>query len=247
LEDVNLSFIIGAIKIIFLLGFLVLIHEGGHFLVAKKCNVKVLEFSIGFGKKIYSKQGKETMYSIRMIPLGGYVRMLGEEEAVEDDRAFNKMPIWKRLLIVLAGPVVNITFGLFVFWILASIYNHSMYSGLIVLKNYIVLLAKSLTSLFSKSSTAEVVGPVGISEMIVNTSGWFDFIYLLAVISVSLGITNLLPIPALDGGKILILIIELIRRKPMKQETEMMVTAIGMFILLTIAVFVTAGDIGNLI
>ena len=64
-----MSFIIGLLKIIILLGFLVLIHEGGHFLVAKKCNVKVLEFSIGFGKELFSKQGKETKYTVRMIPL----------------------------------------------------------------------------------------------------------------------------------------------------------------------------------
>lgn len=64
-----MGFIIGSLKIIILLGFLVLIHEGGHFLVAKKCNVKVLEFSIGFGKELFSKQGKETKYTVRMIPL----------------------------------------------------------------------------------------------------------------------------------------------------------------------------------
>ena len=64
-----MGFIIGLLKIIILLGFLVLIHEGGHFLVAKKCGVKVLEFSIGFGKEIWSKQKGETKYSIRLVPL----------------------------------------------------------------------------------------------------------------------------------------------------------------------------------
>ena len=107
-----MGFILGAIKIIFLLGFLVLIHEGGHFLVAKKSKVKVLDLSLGFGNAIWSKQIDETKYSIRSIPLGGYVRMLGEEENSDDERAFSNMPVWKRLLIVLAGPVMNITFGL---------------------------------------------------------------------------------------------------------------------------------------
>lgn len=65
-----MSFVLGALKIIFLIGFLVFIHEGAHFLVAKKSGVKVLEFSIGFGKEIWSKQGKETKYFVRMIPLG---------------------------------------------------------------------------------------------------------------------------------------------------------------------------------
>jgi regulator of sigma E protease len=71
-----LGFIIGAIKIIVLLGFLIIIHEGGHFLVAKLCKVKVREFSIGFGPKIHSWQGPETKYTIRWVPFGGYVDML---------------------------------------------------------------------------------------------------------------------------------------------------------------------------
>lgn len=116
--------------------------------MAKKAGVKVLDFSLGFGKEIWSKQGKETKYSIRMIPLGGYVRMLGEEAAVDDERAFNKAPIWKRLLIVFAGPIINIAFGLFVFWILASLYNHNAYQGLVVTKRYIILLFQSIGSLF---------------------------------------------------------------------------------------------------
>ena len=197
-----MGIIIGAIKIIVLLGFLVLIHEGGHFLVAKKSNVKVLEFSIGFGKEIFSKQNGETKYSVRAIPLGGYVRMLGEEEASSDERAFNNAKIWKRILIVLAGATVNIVFGLVTFWILASLYNKNIYQGLIVTKRYIVDIFQGLLGLFSSVKKADMVGPVGISGMIVQTSSLFDFVYLLAVISVSLGITNLLPIPRIRWWKI---------------------------------------------
>ena len=88
-----MGFIIGAIKIIFLLGFLVLIHEAGHFFMARKCRVKVREFSIGFGKELWSKQGKETKYTIRMIPLGGFVNMLGEEERADEEGSFNKASV----------------------------------------------------------------------------------------------------------------------------------------------------------
>ncbi|MCI8310044.1 MAG: hypothetical protein HFJ45_07780 [Clostridia bacterium] len=173
--------------------------------------------------------------------------MLGEQEAVEDDRAFNKAPVWKRLLIVLAGAVVNIVFGLIVFWILASIYNKNLHDGLVVTKRYIMSIFESFSMLFKSSQDKiAVMGPVGISEMIVKTNGLFDFVYLLSVISVSLGITNLLPIPALDGGKILILLIELIRRKPIKQNTELTITAIGLFTLLTIAVMTTVNDVGRI-
>jgi len=152
--------------------------------------------------------------------------MLGEEEAVEDERAFNKASVWKRLAIVFAGPIINIFFGLVLFWILASVYNKNAYYGLIVTKNYIVLLFQAIAGLFTGGlKDAGMVGPVGISTMIVQTSGLFDFLYLMAVISISLGVTNLLPIPGLDGGKILLLIIEIIRGKKVSEKTELTLTA----------------------
>ena len=243
-----MGFIIGALKIIILIGFLVFIHEGAHFLMAKRSGVKVLDFSIGFGKQLWSKQTEETKYSVRMIPLGGYVRMLGEEEAVDDERAFNNVSVWKRLSIVFAGPIINIVFGLLLFWILASIYNKNLYHGLIVTKRYIVMLFQGIASLFTGGmKEAGFVGPVGISSMIVQTSKLFDFFYLLSVISISLGVTNLLPIPGLDGGKILLLIIEIIRKKKVSEDLELKLTAFGMILLLTIAMFVTFNDIGRLI
>ena len=79
-----LGFLLSAVKIIFLLGFLIFIHEGGHFLVAKLCKVKVNQFAIGFGPELISKQKGETKYALRAIPLGGFVSMEGEEESSEE-------------------------------------------------------------------------------------------------------------------------------------------------------------------
>ncbi len=93
---------------------LIIIHELGHFIAAKACGVKVNEFSLFFGPKILSWQGKETKYSIGCLPLGGYCAMEGEEEASENDRAFNKAPRWKRAIIIAAGPLINILFALVV-------------------------------------------------------------------------------------------------------------------------------------
>ena len=107
-----MGIIIGAIKIIVVLGTLITIHELGHFLVAKACNVKVHKFSIGFGPKVLKKQGKETEYTLRLIPFGGFVQMEGEEEPSSDDRAFNNKPIYQRILIVAAGATVNIIFAI---------------------------------------------------------------------------------------------------------------------------------------
>ena len=115
-----ISFLISAIKIIFLLGFLIFIHESGHFLIAKACKIKVNEFAIGFGPTIWKKQGKETKYALRLIPLGGFVNMLGEEERSEKEGSFSTASIPKRIAIVLAGGIVNIIFGLLVYFILVS-------------------------------------------------------------------------------------------------------------------------------
>ena len=115
-----ISVIITILKIAFILGFLVFIHEGGHFLIAKLCKIKVNEFAIGFGPTIWKKQGKETKYALRLIPLGGFCSMEGEEERSENEGSFSKASIPKRIAIVIAGATVNIIFGLLVYFILMS-------------------------------------------------------------------------------------------------------------------------------
>lgn len=121
-----IGFLITALKIIFVLGFLILIHEGGHFLVARLCKVTVNEFSIGFGPVILKKQGKQTKYTLRLIPLGGFVNLEGEEERSEKEGSFSKASILKRIAIVAAGGLVNIVFALIVYFVLmASIGNNT--------------------------------------------------------------------------------------------------------------------------
>ena len=97
-----IAFLLNALKIVFVLGFLILIHEGGHFIVARLCKVTVNEFSIGFGPVIWKKQGKNTKYTLRLIPLGGFVNLEGEEEHSEKEGSFSKASIPKRMAIVLA-------------------------------------------------------------------------------------------------------------------------------------------------
>tara|TARA_R110002167_G_scaffold70821_3_gene199925 strand:- start:6030 stop:7382 length:1353 start_codon:yes stop_codon:yes gene_type:complete len=105
------------------IGILVTIHEYGHFWVARRCGVKVLRFSIGFGKGLYrwhDRQGTE--YVIAAIPLGGYVKMLDEREgevpAELKDQAFNTKSVWQRIAIVSAGPLVNLLFAVFAYWLM---------------------------------------------------------------------------------------------------------------------------------
>ncbi len=114
------------VSFIVALGILVAVHEFGHFWVARRCGVRVEKFSIGFGKAIWSKVGKDgTEYSVSMIPLGGYVKMLDgrvDEVSDADQRfAFDKKPLWKRSAIVAAGPVFNFIFAIIAYWLVFMI------------------------------------------------------------------------------------------------------------------------------
>ena len=333
-----IGFLISAIKIIFLLGFLIFIHELGHFTVARLCKVRVNEFAIGFGPTIWKKQGKQTKYALRLIPLGGFVSMEGEEERSEEEGSFSKASIPKRIAIVAAGAIVNIIFALVVYFILTAssgtyvsnvvnttiegypaqeigiqsgdkivevnenkinnLYDlnealqenteeitikverngeiieyvtlpkevteqgYTMYylgvnlkpaedtflnrciNGAISTKEFLFSIVDNLKQIFTGNvGVDQMVGPVGISEVVSKTEGIKELIYMLALISISLGVTNLLPIPALDGGKILILIIEAIRRKPLKEELEIKIQLLGFSILIALSLYVTYNDI----
>ncbi len=101
-------------------GVIVMIHELGHFCVAKACGVKVNEFAIGMGPKIISWGKGETKYSWRLLPIGGYVSMEGEDEESDDSRAFGKKKVWQRLLVVLAGAIMNLILGFVILVIVTS-------------------------------------------------------------------------------------------------------------------------------
>ena len=117
-------------------------------------------------------------------------------------------------------------------------------NGLMETKNFVSSMFDSIKQLFTgKVGIDQMIGPVGISEVVAKTNGVREFFEMMSLISLSLGVTNLLPIPALDGGKILILIIEAIRRKPLKQETEINIQLLGFAILIGIFLLVTYNDI----
>lgn len=415
-----LGVLLTILKIVFILGFLIFIHEGGHFIVAKLCKIKVNEFAIGFGPVILKKQGKETLFQLRLIPLGGFCNMEGEEERSEEVGSFSKAIIPRRIAVVAAGGLVNIIFALLIYFILMSCVGNNVsntidsvipdysaqvaglqeddtileingkkiknktdldnaleksngnelnvlierdgeekeikltpteekynYTGIAVstsseklteiaalypnspgekqgllvndviiavngnlvendaqklvdyingnigekikftierngeviyievvpevMSNYLLgvnlkmaennftnnvyyafwgtgefvfSIVDNLKLLFSGGvSIDQLMGPVGISDVVAQTSGFADFVYILALISISLGFTNLLPFPPLDGGKIVILLIEAIRRKPLKEKTEINIQLIGFMILIALMVYVTYNDI----
>ena len=242
-----LGVIIGALKIIILLGFLILIHEGGHFAVAKLCKVQVNEFSIGFGPVLLEKQGKKTKYQLRLIPLGGFVNMEGEEEPSEKEGSFSKASVMKRIWIVLAGGLVNILFGLIVYLVLVM-QIVDFRSALLNTGYFILSIVDNLKTLFTGGvSTEDLMGVVGISEVVVKTTTFQNYIYIMALISLSLGVTNLLPFPPLDGGKIVLLIIEGIRKRPLKQNIEVAIQMTGFYLIIGLSIFVMYNDVMRLI
>ena len=118
-----MQFLIYVLAFIVAVGIIVTVHEFGHYWVAKKLGVKVLRFSVGFGKPLFTKLAgaDKTEYVLASIPLGGYVKMLDEREgevsASEVHRAFNRQKVWKRFAIVSAGPIYNFIFAVFAYWI----------------------------------------------------------------------------------------------------------------------------------
>lgn len=332
-----INILLNIIKIAFLLGFLILIHEAGHFFVAKLFKVKVSEFAIGFGPIIWKKQGKETKYVLRLIPLGGFVNLLGEEESVNEEGSFSKASRIKKICILLAGGTVNIIFGLLVYFILvATTGNFASTTVSQIIENYPAQIAKieqgdeilkvndkkirlksDIDNILAKSKGKDVkitikrnteilninvtptineetgkyflgiifkqakkdfinncyysfwntvyfsgsivenvkelfignvgvdqlTGPVGISKVVVKTQNVSQFVYILALISLSLGVTNLLPFPPLDGGKILLLVVEKIIRRPIKESVNNAIQMTGFFIIMALAVLVTYNDV----
>src|SRR5437868_8423769 len=114
------------VPFVVLLGILIFVHEFGHFIVARLCGVRVEVFSLGFGKKIFQYKKGDTNYCISIIPLGGYVKMFGDQPGADISEAekkdsFTHKNVWQRISVVLAGPLMNFFFAIFIFFLVASI------------------------------------------------------------------------------------------------------------------------------
>jgi regulator of sigma E protease len=113
----NFDFLISPLSFVFALGIIVFVHEAGHLLVAKAFGVRVLTFSLGFGKRLWGFRKNETDYRLSLVPLGGYVRLGGEnpDEVTDDPQEFLNKPRWQRILVYLAGPVMNVILAILLF------------------------------------------------------------------------------------------------------------------------------------
>ena len=174
--------------------------------------------------------------------------MLGEEERSEDEGSFSKASIPKRIAIVAAGGLVNIVFAIILYIILVAIVSKDIGTAINSTGYFILSMWESIKLIFTGGvSVNDLMGPIGISEVVAETSNLIDFFYIMALISMSLGVTNLLPFPPLDGGKILIYIIEAIRRKPLKEKFELKLQLIGFLALITLSIYVAFNHVGRLL
>lgn len=318
---------------------LVLFHEFGHFAAAKLNGVYVHEFSIGMGPHIFQKQGKETLYSIRALPIGGYVNMEGEDTESDHPNSFSGKGPFRRLSVLVAGPFMNFLLAILLFFILfigigfststigevtsgspaeiagleandkiVEINGYEIKSWDDVLKNIsesgetieisvvkdsgeiyqanvvpvldeqsgrkiigimtkpeknilksayysverVGLVTKEIFKFliklpFGGASTGDVVGPVGMYKMVGSAaqSGIFDLVVLGAMLSINLGIFNLLPFPALDGGRMLFIFIEILRGKPLAKEAEGKIHFVGLAILMALMVLLIFKDLAR--
>lgn len=242
--------------IIFLtvLGLLIFSHELGHFLVAKKSGVKVDEFGIFFPPKIYSFKRGETTYSINLIPLGGFVKIHGENgQDKKNKRSFASRSVLERAKILAAGVGMNIVLAAILLTIV-SIFIYPWYQGFymgIVNTFYLLwFILKSLYTLLWQLITTghvigEVMGPIGIASFTgqVVKAGFLNLLYFTAILSINLAIINLFPFPALDGGRLFFLLIEKIKGRPVKAKIEHLVHSIGLVVLIGLMILISWRDI----
>lgn len=314
--------------------FLIFPHELGHFMMARAVGVKVNEFAFGMGPAVWQKQGRETLYSIRIFPVGGFCAMEGENEESDHEGAFNNKPWWAKILVLIAGAAMNVLIAVVVMSVIILISgtatttvdkvengSPAQIAGLkqgdkieyisgkkiedwndvskfignkgkkIEIKvsrngkyeifkinprkekdRYVIGITpviekspskaiiggfkstwyitrqmyKSLGMLASGNvAMKDVSGPVGMIGLVHQSAarGLISFFYLVALISLNLAIFNLLPLPALDGGRIIFVIIRMITGKAITDKQEAMVHGAGMVLLLSLMVFVTWNDI----
>ena len=340
--------VIGILIAILVFGVMIFLHESGHFIAARLCKVKVLEFAVGMGPKIFSRTSKKTgiVYSVRALPIGGFTAMQGEDGEDEDPHALVNRPRWQRFVVLFAGSFMNLLTGMIAMFIYLCITlqigsnvvakfwddNTSSQYGLqvgdeIVEINgsymsdysYIIdtiafdgtkpldltvirdgkrvelkgvqfptteeegitlgtidfsfkgvepsfgtLLKQTVKQSFSTVRTIyktlamlitgkfglnAVSGPVGTVSVIsqVAQNGFTNVLYLFVFISINLGIMNLLPLPALDGGRIVFLLIETIIRRPLNPKAETYIHLAGMILLLGFMAVITVFDVLQLI
>ena len=221
-----------------------MIHELGHFVAARRKNIPVATFSVGFGPRLFGFKRGETDYRISAIPLGGYV--LPKLKDIED---LHRIPVSRRIAFSLGGPMANVVFAAFLLSVFNGITSGITPWNMLVLPwiqcgSLIISMAVSLVTLFTDPGS--VSGVIGMASQGGNliSGGFANLLLFMIIINLNLALFNLIPIPVLDGGKILMAIMEKISVKT--RRTQIPITVGSLFILLGLILFSTISDLVRL-
>jgi len=234
------------------------IHEASHMLVSKLFGVKVLKFSLGFGPVIFSKKIGDTQYQLSALPLGGYVQCAGEDPESNVQNGFFSLPWYKRSLIALAGPVANLILGFgLIFALLVLFKGWPILAGLgQAFKLCSFVITTSLKWIFGMLPAAKdaaqgsgLSGPIMVTKILMSSAkeGAAQFLFVLSLISLSLGLFNLFPIPALDGGHVFLYTLEGIRGKKFSNKVYLVWNFVGMLLLASLMLYTCFSDITTLL
>jgi regulator of sigma E protease len=235
---------------------IVLVHEAGHFLAARRAGVPVYEFCLGFPfspRLCTLFRHKETAFTVRLLPLGGFVSFAQADD--DENNGVLAASAGQRALILAAGSLCNLifAFGVFVFVYMAG-QGFSFPAAIGASADLIVsIIAGTVGALWNlvagQGGMDTLVGTVGIAALAGEAArhGLLTLLYFTGFLSLSLGIMNLFPLPALDGGQLLLLLLETIRRKPFALQTVQAVNLIGFLCLVLLSVFVTCRDLVTLL
>ncbi len=233
------------VTIVFLVALLILIHELGHFLVAKWLRIPVARFSVGFGPKLWGFRRGQTDYWLSAVPLGGYVL-----PAVADEREFFQIAWSKRLLFSLGGPAANLALPVVLFAALhaaaGDLSPHGLFVAPVVATADLTgRIVTAIPQLFAQpENLSGVVGIVADGGRIVaaDLTRALEFTILL---SINFAVFNLLPIPVLDGGKILLYLLERVYPKAIRLYVPL--TILGLVLVLGLILYATALDVGRIV
>ncbi|MBP7738752.1 MAG: site-2 protease family protein [Spirochaetes bacterium] len=233
------------LAVLLIIGLLILIHELGHFIAARAVGVPIEVFSVGFGPALWKKTIGGTEYRLSLVPLGGYVL-----PAVKDEQDYFRIPIYKRIIFSLGGPAANLLPILILFGALNILQAGFSFAGIAIepfrqTADLIHRIFIAFGNLFAKpGNVSGIVGILHDGGKFIGGDG-VNAIRLTVIISANLAIFNLLPLPVLDGGKILFCILEKISVRLRPLFVPIMV--IGWLLIIGLMIYATVMDVGRLL